>query len=250
MNLKIRLASAALAATLATSAFVVVPTTALATTKDIKVVENQETGEEHLEYDVQKGDTLSQISVYLVNRFWKNGEIPEEDIKMFKEDPNTKCRFWTGIVYYYVLTKNAELEAQGKKGNVRKLVLRPDKPDIPVPSTYEELKFYTAMSKKTGFHAAYCKANHIYSKPKTIYIDKADAIRRSQEVFRTLSPDRVVEVSDKMLATYLKMISGVDAKFVLKDGAKPLKGDDNWRFYELVLYPEEVEAQIEGTKTK
>ena len=247
-DIKVRLASAALTLALATSAFVVVPTTALATTKDIKVVANQETGEEHLEYDVQKGDTVSQISVYLVNRFWKNGEIPEEDIKVFKENPNTKCSLWPGVVYYYVLTKNAELEAQGKKGNVSKLVLRPDKPDIPVPSTYEELKFYTAMAKKTGFHAAYCKANHIYAKPKTIALTKEDAIRRIQEVFRTLSPDRVVDVDDKMLATYLKMISGVDAKFVIKEGAKPLKGDDNWRFYELVLYPEEVEAQMPKTK--
>lgn len=250
MNCKVKIASLALVATLATGAFAVVPTTALATTKDIKVVENQETGEQELKYDVQKGDTVSQLSVYLVNRFWKKGEIPEEDIKMFKEDPNTKCRFWPGIVYYYVLTKNAEREAQGKKPNVTKLTLVPGREDIPVPGTYEELKFYTAMSKKTGFHAAYCKANHIYAKPKTIYIDKADAIRRIQEVFRTVSPDRVVDINDKMLNTYLKMISGVDAKFVLKDGAKPLKGEENWRFYELVLYPEEVEAQIEKPKTK
>lgn len=248
-NVKIRLTSAALAMSLATAGFVAVPKTVYATTKDIKVEVNEETGEEQLRYDVQKGDTVSQISVYLVNRFKRNGEIPKEDLEIFESDPDTKCRFWPGIVYYYVLTRNEELAEQGKKTRVKRLRLRPDGEDIPVPGSYEELKFYTVMAKKTGFHAAYCQANNIYVKPKIIYVDKNEAIRRIQEVFRILSPDRVIEIDDNMLHTYLRMIGGSDSKFVIKNGAK-LKGDDLWRFNELALYPEEVEAEMAKPKRK
>ena len=248
-NFKTRIASTALAMSIAAGAFVVAPTTALATTKNIKVVTNEETGENELKYDVQEGDTVSQISVFLVNRFWRNGEIPQEDIEMFESDPNTKCRFWPGVVYYYVLAKNTELAEQGKNKKVTKLRLRPNGEDIPVPSSYEELKLYTALAKKTGFHAAYCQQNHIYQKQQIIYIDREDAIRKIKEVFRICSPDREIYVDDNMLNTYLRMIGGADAKFVLKKGSK-LKKDENWRFFELVLTPEEVEEEMSKPKTK
>ena len=236
-NLKMRVAAFGLSATLALA-----PITAQATVKDFKVVYNEEKQEDELFYKVQEGDTASQISVYLVNRFMKNGEVPKEDMELFKEDPNTKCRFWPGVVYYYIMTKRAE----GK--NVSKFTASVGR-EIPVPGSYDELVALTAYSKKSGFHAKYCQANGIYPKPKLVYIDPEEAYEMMQEEFRYTSPDRNVEISPEMLKTALKMKSGPGVKFVLLEGAK-LDSEGKFLKHELVLSPEEVEAEMEKGKGK
>ena len=236
-NFKTRLACFGLGATLTLA-----PIAAQATVNDFKVVFNEEKNEDELKYKVQEGDTASQISVYLVNRFMKNGEVPQEDIDMFNEDPNTKCRFWPGVVYYYIMTKQAE----GKK--VTKFTASIGK-EIPVPGSYEELKSYTSYSKKSGFHAKYCQANGIYPKTKLIYIDPEEAYEMMQEEFRYTSPDRNVEITPEMLQTALKMKSGPGVKFVLLEGAE-LDKDGKWYKHETVLSPEEVEAEMEKNAGK
>lgn len=243
-NFKLRALSLGLGAVLALA-----PITAQATTKDIKVVTNQETGEDELRYDVQAGDTVSQMSVYLVNRFWKNGEIPQEWIDLFEENPNTKCQFWPGIVYYGINKINEERLAEGKKTKITKLRLRPDGEDLPVPGTFEDLLMYTMIAKKTGFHARYVQANKIYPEQKAIYISYDEAVRRIQEIYRVLEPNKNIELNEKMVQTYLKMIEGNTYKFVLKDGKVPT-GDDSWTFYSLIITPEELEAELHKPKTK
>lgn len=248
-NFKKKLASGALALTLATGALAVAPSTALATTKDIKVVQNAETGEDELRYDVQEGDTVSQISVYLVNRFWKNGEVPKEYIEMFEEEPNTKCQFWPGIVFYAINKINEEREAEGKKTKIKTLHLKPEQDDMPVPGTFEELLMYTMIAKKSGFHARYVQANKIYPEQKSIYISYDEAVRRIQEIFRVMKPNENIELTEEKVKTYLKMIEGTTYKFVLKDGKVP-QGDDSWTFYSLVITPEELDKELHKPKIK
>ena len=236
-NLKMRLAAYGLSATLALA-----PIAAQATVKDFRVEFNEETKKDDLYYTPQEGDTASQISVFLVNRFMKNGEVPKEDIEGFKAEPNTKCKYWPGVVYYYIMTKQAE----GKK--VTKFSASIGK-EIPVPATYEELVAYTVYSKQTGFHARYCQANGIYPKPTLVYIDPQEAYEMMQEEFRYTSPDRNVDITPEMLKTALKMKSGPGVKFILLEGAK-LDSEGKFLKHELVLSPEQVEAEMEKGKGK
>ena len=236
-NLKLKSLSLGVAATLAMA-----PIGASATSRDFKIVYNQETKEDELYYIVQEGDTASQISVYLINYFMRKGEVPKEDRELYEAYPDAKCAHWVGFVYHYIMTKRA----QGKK--VTKYRGHPgDK--VPVPSSYKELVTATETSKKTGFHAAYCQSNGIYPVPQKYYISPEDAYKMIEEEFRVLSPDRNVEITPEIMKAVLELKSGPEIKFVLKVGAKP-KEKDRWREHISMISPEEAEQKVEETKQK
>ncbi len=236
-NLKLKSLSLGVAATLAMA-----PIGASATSRDFKIVYNQETQEDELYYIVQEGDTASQISVYLINYFMRKGEVPKEDRELYETYPNAKCAHWVGFVYHYIKTKRAE----GK--NVTRYRGHPGV-KVPVPRTYQELVNDTATSIKSGFHARYCQNNGIYPVQQKYYIDPEDAYKMIEEEFRTLSPDRNVEITPEIMKAVLELKSGPEIKFVLKEGAKP-KEKDKWKEHMTVISPEEAEEKVEETKQK
>ena len=219
-NLKLKSLSLGVAATLAMA-----PIGASATSRDFKIVYNQETQENELYYIVQEGDTASQISVYLINYFMRKGEVPKEDRELYEAYPNAKCAHWVGFVYHYIKTKRAE----GK--NVTRYRGHPGV-KVPVPSTYQELVNDTETSIKSGFHARYCQNNGIYPVQQKYYIDPED-----------------VEITPEIMKAVLELKSGPEIKFVLKEGAKP-KEKDKWKEHMTVISPEEAEEKVEETKQK
>ena len=227
--------------------FVLKPSNAYATVNDFFVIENEETGEKELWYEVQEGDNASKISSFEVGYFIKKGEVPKEDREWFKEDENRRCGFWPGTVKNWLDYQNEErkkeAEAKGKTKYTRVTKFRIHPGDkIKVANTYLELILDNADAKASPWFAKYLRDNHIYPKKKTIYIDLTEAKRRIQEVYRVVDPSHVHEITDEEAAAYLRGICGPNLEYKIKEGATlDPKKDEVWQFYELVLTPEEVE---------
>ncbi len=186
------------------------------------------------QYVVKKGDSASRISLVAVNYYIERGEVPEEDLEMFKANPDSKKSLWPAVVYSN-LNKNGRFHIN--PGDVVKF-----------PATYQGLKTLNGAIKANGWFSNYCKANNVYKKKKTIYIDKEEARRMVTEVYRYLYPDENIPITDDFVESYLKLhdYSGV---YVYKEGAK-LGSEEKWEFYEWLPTKEEVYETMEQSKTK
>ena len=216
------------------------PTNAYASTKDIKVKvetkvgeDGQETEDKYIVYTVQEGDTASKISSFLVSHFIKNHEVPEEDLEVFRANPDAACSFWPAVAYLNL----------NKSGKYRK---HPDDQLI-LPGDYKSLKAINKEVKKTAWWRNTAKT--AYPTQTTIYIDREEARRRIFEIYLYTNPDTIPCVDDDEVDRYLKSISTGKYKYKTKRGAKPTKEED-WYFYEDVQSPEEVTDVIEDLKIK
>ncbi len=109
-------------------------------------------------YKVEDTDcTASDVSVKLVNYFIRNKEVPKEDLEIFHENPDAKCRYWPVVAYVYELTKKKSYHT------------RPGE-TIYFPKTYQEMKDLNVELKKkeNGWFARYCKKHNIYPKQKKV----------------------------------------------------------------------------------
>ena len=224
------------------------PEVAIASVKDFNVKYDEEKGEYVRTYTVQEGDTASKISSFLVGSFIREGEVPQEDREFFKEDENRRCSFWPAIVKYHLDTENEKRAAEGK-GKITKFRIQPGQ-IIEVPSSYEELKSFNVAVKRSGWYSNYLQANNIYPKQKKYAISKDEAERLIQEAYRYIDPEHTHELSDAEIEAYLRLVSGTNIKFTIKEDSAPLDREGQWYFYEGIPTPEEVEAEMGKSKTK
>ena len=186
-------------------------------------------------YKVAENDNASKISTKIVN-FYKNEkhEVPQEDIAMFKENPNSTCRYWPSVVFCNL----------NKKGNFR---IHPGD-IIKFPASYYAVKSLNASIKANGWFANFVQTHKVYKSQRTIYIDKEEARRMVTEAVRYMYPDENIPVTDELVAAYLKL-HGYSGKFVYKDGAK-LDKEQTWEFYEWLPTKEQLYGQMEQTNKK
>ncbi len=179
-------------------------------------------------YKVKENDTASRISTTIVNFFNKKGQVPQEDKDEFKANPNATCRYWPAVA-------NDNLNKHGNfsihPGDVIKFRI-----------SYAELKRHNVEVKANGWYAAYVQKHHIY-KNKKVYIDKEEARRMVQEVYRYLYPEENIIITDEFVDAYLKLHS-YSGNFVYKDGAK-LDKEQTWEFYEWLPTKEDIYNKME-----
>jgi len=224
-NLKVKSLSYGLALALATT-----PVVANASTFGTYYMEETETN--YNTYKVVENDNASKISAKVVSYFMKKGEVPAEDVKMFKENADTKCRFWPAIVNTYLQTENKS-KFRIHPGDV-----------IKFPETYEELMLANIEAKKSAWYREYCSKEHYRN---YVYIDKDEAYRMIKEAKRAMNEKDSID--DAYVEAYLKRIGGDSTKYIFKDGAK-LFGDDAWAFYDYCPTSEEVRRDMNKNNTK
>ena len=182
-------------------------------------------------YVVEEKDNASKISSKVVSYFIKRGEVPAEDLKMFKDDPDTRCRYWPAIAN--LNRKNGKFRIH--PGDV-----------IKFPETYEELVNANYDAKQQEWYKVYCSQEHYRN---YVYIDKKEVIKKIKEVKREMHES--ANVDDAHIEAYLRLIGGDATKYIIKDGAK-LFGDDDIAFYAYCPTNKEIEREMnrESNKTK
>lgn len=206
-NLKTRVLSGLTAVGIAFSGYAAIsPVNAFAEGSKYGVTVDEETGIEYNTLRVREGETASTLSSRVVNYFIKNKEVPKADLQMYRDNPNTSCRYWPVVVY---LNTKPGCKYHSKEGE-----------EFIFPRTYEELQDLYSYIKKSGWLARYVQNNNIYPKQRVCSVPYGKTKRYVERIYKEKYNDPNYELDDETFDAYIRAHNTRSVKFVYRPDSR------------------------------